>query len=305
MKVAFLFAGQGSQSRGMGTALLESCAKCRELFTAADHVLGFPLSRLLVDGTAEELRKTEITQPALLTLCVAQAKHLRSLNVEPNALLGHSIGQYSALVTAHAISFEDALRLVRARGQLMKETVPDGAGAMAAIIGPERARVYEACLQMRAKGIVDVACHNAPGQTIISGEKACVAEIAEKFASQGEAAVPLDVSRPFHTTLLAAMLPAFAKLVKETAIHHPIMPVIDNVTALPLTDPVEIRRSLIAQVTKPVLFEEGLRWLFGAGGITKVIHCGPGNSLLGFAHRVQASSRCETFEEATTRAGRR
>jgi [acyl-carrier-protein] S-malonyltransferase len=297
-KTAFLFSGQGAQTQGMATALSENCPKCRELFAMADSVLGLPLYKLMTQGSADELKRTEVAQPALLAVSVAEAKHLIALGANPVVHIGHSVGQYSALVAAHSISVADGLRLVRERGRLMQKAVPEGVGAMCAIVGLERERVREVCAEVAAKGVVEIACHNAPGQTVVSGEKACVDQVAAICEDEGGGAVPLPVSAPFHCSLLAPMVPEFARLVNATEILPPRVPVLDNVTGLPLKDAESVRRSLIAQITKPVLFEESLRWLFGEGGIERAIQCGPGSSLLGFARRVRAEAILETFEQA-------
>jgi [acyl-carrier-protein] S-malonyltransferase len=282
----------------MATALSEICPKCREHFATADSVLGFSLTKLMSHGSAEELKRTEVTQPALLAVSVAEAKHLVALGASPVAFLGHSLGQYSALVAAHSISFSDGLLLVRERGRLMQKTVPEGVGAMCAVVGLERERVREICDKINAEGVVDIACDNAPGQTVVSGEKAAVDKVAALCEEEGGGAVPLPVSAPFHCRLLAPMVPEFSRLVNSTEIHSPRTPVLDNVTGLPLKDAESVRRSLIAQITKPVLFEEGLRWLFSEGGVESAIQCGPGSSLLGFARRVRPEARLETFEQA-------
>jgi [acyl-carrier-protein] S-malonyltransferase len=299
MGIAFLFAGQGSQVVGMGADLVSACADCRATFEAADSALGFSLSRVMAEGPAEELRRTEIAQPAILTLSVAHAFHLQSLGIMPDMLIGHSLGQYSALVVAGALDFASAVRLVSGRGRLMQEAVPEGMGAMMAIIGLERDLVYAACRAAEPIGVVNVASHNSPGQTVISGACDAVSAAAEHCEEQGGSAVPLSVSAPFHCQLLAPMMPAFTSLVEATAFTDPTLPVVDNVTALPLTDAAAVRRSLIAQIMAPVLFEEGLRFL-GDARVDRFVQCGPGKSLLGFAKRVVSGVELITFEQAVS-----
>jgi [acyl-carrier-protein] S-malonyltransferase len=299
MGTAFLCAGQGSQVVGMGADLVAACAECRATFEAADAALGFPLSRVMADGPAEELRRTAIAQPAILTLSVAHAVHLQSLGIMPEMLMGHSLGQYSALVVAGALDFASAVRLVSERGRLMQDAVPEGVGAMMAIIGLERDLVYAACQAVQAIGVVNVASHNAPGQTVISGGCDAVSAAAERCEEQGGSAVPLTVSAPFHCQLLAPMMPAFTSLVEATAFKDPALPVVDNVTARPLTDAAAVRRSLIAQIMAPVLFEEGLRFL-GDARIDRFVQCGPGKSLLGFAKRTVQGVELVTFEQAAS-----
>lgn len=297
MALAFLFSGQGSQTVGMGAALVASCDECRATFEAADRALGFPLSEKMAKGPEDDLRRTEIAQPAILTLSVAHARHLMSQGLAPDALAGHSLGQYSALVVAGALDFASAVRLVAARGRLMQETVPEGEGAMMAIVGLDRELVYSACEAAQRIGAVNVACHNAPGQTVISGARAAVAAAADSCEEEGGGVMPLAVSAPFHCQLLSPMVPAFARLIEATAIADPALPVIDNVTARSLPDASAVRTSLIAQITAPVLFEESIRYLTEMG-TNRFIQCGPGTSLLAFTKRSTRGVKCEAFEDA-------
>ncbi len=287
----------------MGAELFAGCPECRATLAAADAALGYSLSGIMAGGPAETLRRTAVAQPAILALSVAHALHLQSRGLEPEMLAGHSLGQYSALVVAGSLGFADAVRLVAERGRLMQEAVPEGVGAMMAIIGLERDQVYEACRAAGDVGAVNVAGHNSPGQTVISGERDAVGAAAERCEEEGGSAVSLAVSAPFHCRLLAPMLPEFSSLVEATAFRDPALPVIDNVTALPLADATAVRRSLIAQIMAPVLFEEGLRFL-GSSGIEEYVQCGPGTSLLGFAKRTVPGARLETFEQALARIGR-
>lgn len=301
MELAFLFVGQGSQKAGMGVALTASCDDCQATFRAADNALGFPLSKVMAEGPEEKLRRTEIAQPALLTLTVAHARHLISLGIVPDALAGHSLGQYAALVVAGALDFESAVPLVAERGRLMQQAVPEGQGAMMAVVGLERQLVYAACKAAQAIGVVNVACHNTLGQTVISGAQDAVAAAADRCEDEGGGVVPLSVSAPFHCDLLSPMVPAFAELVEAVPFTDPAQPVIDNVTAQPLPDADAVRQSLVDQWTKPVLFEESLRYLVDAG-VKRFIQCGPGKILLSFARRVAPRAKFETFEQAAMRA---
>lgn len=297
MGTAFLFAGQGSQFVGMGSDLAASCEKCHRLFAAADLALGFPLTRIMARGPAEALRRTAITQPAVLTVSVAQARHLMSLGVVPDMLAGHSLGQSSALVVAGAIEFERAVWLMAERGRLMQEMVPEGEGAMMAIVGLDGEAVRAACQAVQSVGVVSVASYNAPRQTVISGARAAVEAAAGLCEEQGAAAVPLAVSAPFHCDLLRPMLPAFAALAATVPFADPCLPVIDNVTARPLADAAAARQSLIEQITAPVRFEESLHYLVEAG-VDRFVQCGPGDALLAFAKRVNRKANLLTFEEA-------
>jgi [acyl-carrier-protein] S-malonyltransferase len=296
---AFLFAGQGSQKVGMGVDLTASSEVCRATFKAADEALGFPLSRLMVVGPEEALRRTEIAQPALLTLAVAQARYLMAHGTMPGYLSGHSLGQYTALVIAGSLDFQDCVRLVHERGRLMQEIVPEGQGAMIAVIALDRELVYEACHAAKDVGIVDVACHNAPGQTVVSGTVAAIEAVAARCEEEGGGIVPLSVSAPFHCRLLEPMVPIFSNLLNDIPIKAPGLPVFDNVTAQPLSDAESVRQSLITQIMSPVLFEESLQHMV-LMGVNHFIECGPGKNLISFAKRVAPGAICETFEQQMT-----
>lgn len=325
-KLAFLFAGQGSQTVGMVGSLAGSCEaclkkfgseqvdspadgsrrtamtcdECQATFQVADRALDFPLSEIMAEGPAQALSQTVVTQPALLTVSVAQAYRLLSRGIVPDALAGHSLGQYSALVVAGALGFESAVRLVAARGELMQRAMPEQGSAMAAVVGLDRQVIYVACERARSLGVVNVACHNSPGQTVISGVAAAVEAASAYCEEEGGAAVSLPISVASHCDLLASMTETFGKLLETTTIQQPKIPVIDNVTALPLEDADDVRQSLVVQLTKPVLFEESLRYLIDAG-TQRFVQCGPGNSLLGMAKRVTPGLELRTFEEAVSK----
>lgn len=293
---ALLFAGQGSERVGMGAELTSACAGCRATFAAADEALGKPLSRWIEEGPEEVLRSTEIAQPALLAVGVAQGEHLLAHGIEPVALAGHSLGQYTALVTAGALNFTDAVRLVATRGKLMQEAVPRGAGAMVAVSGLPREALALACKLGSEHGMVGVACFNAPGRAVLSGAAQAVAVAANACEDAGGGTVALPVSAPFHSVLLASMVPQFAQLVVETPVQAPRIPVVDNVTAQPLHDADAVRRSLVDQLDAPVLFEESLCTLTDLG-VERVIGCGPGIAALKFASRTIPDVPRATFEE--------
>ena len=280
-----------------------TCAECQSTFRVADGALGYPLSQVMERGSAEELRQTEITQPAVLTLTVAEAYRLMAQGIQPDVLAGHSLGQYAALVVAGALEFEHAVQLVAARGRLMQRTVPEGNGMMMAIVGLDRQTIYDVCASMRAVGVVNVALHNAPGQTVISGERKAVLAAADRCEEEGGGVVQVPVSVPFHCDLLVPMVPQFTQLVDAVEIMDPKLPVIDNVTARPLCDAASVRESLIQQLTRPVLFEESLDFMV-TEGVDHFIQCGAGKSLLSFAQRVSRSAKTETFEMASSAAPR-
>jgi [acyl-carrier-protein] S-malonyltransferase len=293
---ALLFAGQGSERVGMAASLPRECEPARAVLEAADRALGEPLSRLMREGPETQLRRTAYAQPALLAVAVAQARYLLARGLSPRALAGHSLGQYAALVVADSISLEDALRAVAERGRLMQATVAQGEGAMATIVGLEVAKVEAACARAKEHGVVVTACFNAPRQLVISGERAAVEAAAEACEAGGAGVIMLSVSVPFHCPLLRPMVPAFAEVLSGLAVRAPRVPVIDNVTAAPLTTAEEVRRALIEHIEAPVRFEDSLR-LMAARGVSRFVACGPGNAQLSFAKRTCPNVERLRFED--------
>ena len=287
--LALLFPGQGSQAVGMGRDAFEASPEARAVFAAADAALGLPLSRLCFEGPEAELVRTEIQQPAILTVSVALLRALQARGpLAPAYVAGHSLGEYTALVAAGALGFEDAVRLVHARGRLMQEAVPAGHGAMAAILGaPEL--VERACAEAQAAcgGLVAPSNYNAPEQTVIAGQAGAVAAACERARAAGaRRSVPLPVSAPFHCALMA---PAADKLAAELAsvrFSAPRPPVVTNVEAEPNADPARIAELLRRQVTAPVLFVALVRRL-SALGVTRVLEVGPGRVLSGLVARIE------------------
>ncbi len=297
--LALLFAGQGSQVPGMGASLAETCDGCRATFAAADAALGYSLHRVLVSGTAEELRRTEITQPALLTLGVAHAEHLAGLGIRPTMVLGHSLGQYTALVASGALSFEDALRLVALRGKLMQEAVPEGEGAMVVISGLDIAHVEEACTRSRVESsamAASIACINAPRQLVIAGPASAVDMASTWCEEAGGGIIQLEVSAPFHCPMLTPMIPGFREALAKVVIRKPMIPVIDNVTGVAVWEPDAIRSFLLRHLTEPVQFAASLSYA-ASQGVRRFVQCGPGASLLSFVKRCVPGAIGTTFEQ--------
>lgn len=299
--LAFLFPGQGSQKVGMGKALAQQFAVARAVFDEADAVLGFALSRLCFEGPDTDLVLTANAQPAILATSVAALRVLEAETaVRPAAVAGHSLGEYSALVCAGAMSLADALRLVRLRGQFMQEAVPAGTGAMAAIIGLGQADVESACAEAvtalggaaagAANAVVSPANLNGGGQIVIAGHKAAVTAAGELAKKLGGRCIPLAVSAPFHSAL---MQPAADRLAAELArveVRDPLVPVVTNVEAEPNTRGERVRDLLTRQVTAAVRWEESVARL-ASMGIAEAVEVGHGAVLAGLVKRIAPTIR--------------
>ncbi|QUL57716.1 ACP S-malonyltransferase [Paenibacillus tritici] len=286
-KIAFVFPGQGAQTVGMGKDVYEAVPQSRAVFEKGDEVLGFPLSRLVFEGPDSELKQTVNTQPALVTASVAYLEALRGLNITPDYVAGHSLGEYSALVAAGVLSYEDAVRLVRQRGQFMEEAVPGGQGAMAAVLGAERGALTELCRSISESGnSVELANVNCPGQIVVSGSVAGVGEVVQRVKEAGgKRAIPLEVSGPFHSSLMKGAAERLAAELQKVTFNAPAMPVVVNVTAAPVTDPEEIRNLLVAQVFSPVLWQDSVEWLIAAG-VDTFVEIGSGSVLAGLIRKI-------------------
>jgi len=282
-KIAFVFPGQGSQKVGMGKATAEQFAVAKETFDAADAALGESLSTLCFEGPEEDLKLTANTQPAVLTNSVAL---LRVLDVTPDVAAGHSLGEYSAHVCAGTIGFEDAVRLVRARGRLMQDAVPVGEGAMAAILKLEDAQVEQLCEQ--TDGIVEPVNYNSPGQVVIAGEAAAVAAVGEKVKDLKGRAMPLPVSAPFHCQMMKPAEEGLAPVLREIAFSAPSLPVYCNVDAIAVADGDAARDALIRQVSRPVRWTASVRKMVD-DGVSLFVEIGAGAALKGMIKRIDKS----------------
>ena len=292
MSLAFIFPGQGSQAVGMGADLAGAFAPARSVFEEVDDALGQNLSKLMREGPEDQLTLTENAQPALMAVSLAVIRTLEAefgVTIERAAFVaGHSLGEYSALAAAGAISLADTARLLKLRGQAMQRAVPVGEGAMASLIGPKSdvALAEAAAAAGSELGVCVVANDNNQGNVVISGEKLAVERAIEKAKELGARAIPLNVSAPFHCPLMAPAAEEMAEALAAATVGPPRAPLVANITARPVLDPDLIRRLLVEQVTGRVRWRESMEWLAGEGGVTRFAEAGAGKVLTGMAKRI-------------------
>jgi len=304
-KIAFVFPGQGAQKVGMGREMAESYPEAREIFEKADRTLGFSLSKLCFEGPEEELRKTVNTQPAILTTSVACLRMLEQERITPMMVAGHSVGEYAALVAAGVLTFEEALKLVRRRGELMNEAGETAPGTMAAVIGMEYQAIREACAQAASTGVVEVANFNTPDQIVISGEHSAVAKATEILKGMGARKIaPLNVSAAFHSSLMKS---AAAKLSNDFdlyAFRNPKVPLVANISATGLRDGASICSALKKQILGNVLWADSIKHMISAG-VDTFIEVGPGKALCGMIRKIDKYVQvfnvedCDSFHKTT------
>ena len=299
-KIAFIFPGQGSQHPGMGRELAENFPSARRVFDEADEALGFSLSKLCFEGPMEDLQLTANTQPAILATSVAVAEVLREKGVRADFVAGHSLGEYSALVVAGSLSIQEAVRLVRERGQYMQDAVPVGQGAMAALLGLEAAEVEDVCHEAAQGEVVSPANFNSPGQVVIAGHTGAVARAVALARARGaKRAIMLNVSAPFHCAL---MKPAQEKLEKDldlVEISDPQIPLANNVDAALVRSAAQVRDGLKRQVTAPVQWNQAMRVL-RAENVDGFIEVGPGKVLSGLLRKIDPQAECLRVEDMAT-----
>lgn len=287
-KIAFVFPGQGSQTVGMCKAFYDQYSCAKQVFEEADEALGFSISKMCFEGPEDQLRLTFNTQPAILTASIACAAVLKEHGLKADIAAGHSLGEYSALVSCGAMAFADAVRTVRKRGQFMQEAVPVGEGSMAAVLGLESEKIVEICRAVEAEcgQAVQAVNFNCPGQVVIAGAVAAVNKAVEALKAAGaKRAVLLPVSAPFHSTLMQPASERLAEVLAPIQIKDITVPVVANVTANEVVSGAAIKELLVKQAAMPVLWETSVRNMV-AGGVDTFIEVGPGKVLTGFTKKI-------------------
>jgi [acyl-carrier-protein] S-malonyltransferase len=300
-RLAYLFPGQASQYAGMGRELFDNFPAARAVFEEADEALGFSISKMCFEGSAEELQLTENTQPAILTVSVAA---LRALNAEselrPAYVAGHSLGEYSALVAAEALPLADAVRTVRARGRYMQDAVPVGAGAMAAILGAELSDVMAACGEAQEGDVCQPANINSPGQIVIAGHAAAIDRAIALLKERGaKRAIKLNVSAPFHCALMMPAQERLALDLDNIRFQDLTMPLVTNVDAAAIEKGDEARDALVRQVSSPVRWQESVEFLIGEG-VETFVEVGPGKVLSGLVRQIKREARSLNVEDSAS-----
>ncbi len=290
-KHAYVFPGQGSQFPGMGKELYESNEMAKAMFEQANEILGFRITDLMFAGTEEDLRATNVTQPAIFIHSVIRAKVMGD-ELSANMFAGHSLGEFSALVVSGAISFEDGLRLVYQRAMAMQEACEITKGTMAAVLALEDEKVEAVCAEI--EGVVVAANYNCPGQLVISGEYSAVEAACDQMKAAGaKRALILPVGGAFHSPLMEPARERLAKAIEATVFSKPCCPIYQNVTAAAVSDPEEIKRNLVAQLTAPVKWTQSVHAMW-ADGATKFTEVGPGKVLQGLIKKIAPEAEAES-----------
>lgn len=290
MKRAFVFPGQGSQTVGMGKDLYDTHPRSQKVFEEADAVLGFSISKVCFEGPEDELKRTAVTQPALLTASIAAYAVLREQGILPEAVAGHSLGAYTALVAGEALSFGDAVKLVRRRGELMEES-GKGRGTMAVILNLDEDKVAQACREASAVGVVEPANVNCPGQIVISGEKAAVLAACEKAKALGaKRAMELPVSGPFHSSLMKEAAAGLRLALEKIAFSTPKIAYYSDIDSLEMRNTAQIKESLVRQLMAPVQWIRTIEKMRG-DGFGSFVEVGPGKVLSGLIKKISKDAQ--------------
>jgi len=293
MKIAYVFPGQGAQYSGMGKDMYDQSEEARAMFEKANDILGFRITDVMFAGAEDDLKQTKVTQPAIFLHSVVMAAMMGD-DFRPDMVAGHSLGEFSALVASKALSFEDGLRLVSKRAKAMQKACEAEPSTMAAVLGLDDDSVEEVCRLV--DGVVVTANYNCPGQLVISGSIAAVDEACEKLKEAGaKRALKLPVGGAFHSPLMESAHTALEQAINETEFAHPLCPVYQNVTAQAVTDPVQIKENLIAQLTSPVRWTQSTLNMI-ADGATDFIEVGPGNVLQGLVKKTNEDVNVSGFE---------
>jgi [acyl-carrier-protein] S-malonyltransferase len=298
--IAFIFPGQGSQYVGMGKELFENFSVAKKVFEEADDALHLSISALCFKGPEEALKLTENTQPAVLTMSIAAFKVLQEeKGITPQFTAGHSLGEYSALVVSGALTFSEAVKMVRLRGKFMQEAVPVGEGAMAAVLGMEREQVEKLCEEISYGEVLTPANFNCPGQIVIAGHSKAVERAIERIKQEGKKAVLLPVSAPFHSPLMKPAGERLEKALEEISVSDLKVPVVTNVEAEANTSKDRVKGLLVAQVSSPVRWEESMRKMIEKG-IEHLFEIGPGKVLSGLMKRIDSRVETKNLEDLQT-----
>jgi [acyl-carrier-protein] S-malonyltransferase len=296
-KIACIFPGQGAQYSGMGKEIAENYSQAMEIFEKASERLSIDMKKLCFEGDEEELKKTENTQPSILTTSIAILEVLKLNGIKPHVTAGLSLGEYSALVASNAIKFEDAVAVVKKRGKYMQEAVPVGEGTMAAVMGLEKEQVIE-CLKMASGyGVVEAANYNCPGQVVIAGHTEAVERACNLLKERGaRRAMLLPVSAPFHSSLLKPAGERLSDILDMIEINDTDVPVVSNVNAQVIKNKYEIKQLLVNQVSSSVLWEDSVRNMIGMG-VDTFIEVGPGKSLSAFIKKIDRNINVHNVED--------
>lgn len=301
-RIAFLFAGQGSQKPGMAKDLYDNIEICKEVIDKGEEILQMPIKEIMFSGSEEEIEKTEIAQPAIVLECIAIMKALKEQNIEADFTAGLSLGEYSSLVYSGVLSEEDALKIVKERGKIMGSSLPKGLGKMAAIVKLDNDKVKELVEKCSVKGVIEAVNYNCPGQVAIAGENEAIDMAIQEAKEMGAKAVELKVSGPFHSSLLKNASEDFSKVLENVEIYKPSINIYSNYKGSLYDDKDDVKMILKKHIMSPVYFEDILRDMM-ARGVDTFVEIGPGKALSGFVKRINRNvnifniKNVQTFEK--------